>query len=99
MWANRARKALSNGAPVASVSGMNTSTEFWVALRELAQEYDASGLTFAQRAERIAERFAQMPPNVRREAGQQLDTLAVALTDLAIRVSAARRRANAKLES
>jgi hypothetical protein len=46
---------------------MPTPNDFWLALHQLAQAYDAAGLTPDERATRIVEQFRDMPAIAQRE--------------------------------
>jgi hypothetical protein len=59
-----------------------TPNEFWLTLHDLAQAYDAEGLSPDERSENIMHQLRRMPPIVRRQVLSDMRQLCNHLEDL-----------------
>jgi len=59
-----------------------SSNEFWLALHNLIEAYDAEGLTADERSANIIDQFRQMPRVVQRQVLDDLRRVAQGLPDL-----------------
>ena len=71
---------------------MPSPNEFWLCLHQLAEAYEAEGLTPDERAANIIEQFAAMPRIAQQQVRDRLAHLALALPDLYPLVVAAANR-------
>lgn len=61
---------------------MISPNEFWLNLHQLAESYQAEGLTTQERTDAIVNEFLNLPPLVRRQVLGELKAMADHLPDL-----------------
>ncbi len=61
---------------------MITPNEFWLALHNLAEAYDAEGFTAQERSRNVMDQLRRMPPSARRQVLSDMQQLAVHIDDL-----------------
>ena len=76
---------------------MISPNEFWLNLHQLAESYQAEGLTTQDRTDAIVNQFLNMPPLVRRQVLGELKVIADHLPDLHNAVVAAASEAEAPI--
>jgi hypothetical protein len=67
---------------------MRSPNEFWLSLHNLAEAYDAEGLTADERTANILEELRKMPPMARRQVLLDMQRITTHLDDLFTAASA-----------